>query len=303
MNSHRSSALYRDLYFALLDHFCGKEKFVRNGLFNLRRKVFLLDASLITVCLSMFDWARFRRTKGAVKLHLQLDYDGCLPTFAHITDGKTHEINVARELSFPKGSVVVFDRGYLDFEWLHVLDSTGVFFVTRLKDNNEYALISDYTFNPKEGSNVLKDCQISLTGTAAAKHYHRTLRLVHVLDSTGHPMRILTNNFQWSAHTIADIYRQRWHIEVFFKHIKQNLHVKSFIRTSENAVQIQLWTALIAMLLLKVLKLKATYQWHLSNLITFIRLNLFVKIDLFAWLNKPFLKPEEIPMQPDLFSG
>lgn len=303
MNAHRPWQLYKDYYFELLGHFQRTQAFGRKGLPNIRRKVFLLDASLVSVCLNIFEWAHFQRVKGAVKLHLLLDYDGCLPSFAHVTNGKTHEVNVARGLSFPKGSIVVFDRGYADFEWLNNLDSTGVFFVTRLKENNAYHIISEYEVKPKRGSNVLQDCQIELTGAIASRHYRKTLRMVRFLDSTGREMVFLSNNFQWSSHTIAEIYKQRWHIEVFFKQIKQQLHVKSFIGTSENAVHIQLWTALIAMLLLTVLKLRAEYKWHLSNMITFIRLNLFVKIDLFFWLNKPFYKPMKIPGPPNLFSG
>ncbi|GAA4430767.1 hypothetical protein GCM10023091_00450 [Ravibacter arvi] len=204
-----------------------------------------------------------------------LDYDGLLPVFVKLTEAKTHEIKVAKEMTFPKGSVVVVDRGYLDFGWLKVLDSRGCFFVTRAKSNMAHEVKEQYDV---EGG-VLQDEDICLTSYASKKEYGYLLRRIRYLDSrTGKEYVFLTNNRHWDAQTLADIYKERWAIEVFFKQIKTHMKIKSFVGTSENAVLIQIWTAMIPMLLLKYLKEKADYKWHLSNMVAFIRLNLFVKI-------------------------
>lgn len=290
INQHRSYELFKDFYQQLLEHLSQKHSFARSGLLQLKRKVYLLDASIMPLCLELFNWAEYSSTKGAVKLHTVLDYDGCLPVFAQLTDGKTHEITIARQIAFPKGSVIVVDRGYVDFKWLNVLDSNGCFFVTRSKSNVAYTVQKDFPIQRGNVNGILADQYIILTSNTAQKEYPKKLRLVRYLDSTtGKEYTFITNNFTWKAKTVADIYKERWHIEVFFKHLKQNLKIKSFVGTSENAVQIQIWTALIAILLLKFLKEKAKYKWHLSNLATFIRLNLFVKIELMKWLDHPFI--------------
>ena len=288
INRNRTPELFKAVYFMLLEHLSGAHKFSRSGLSRLRRKIFLADASIIPLCLKVFDWACYRSQKGAVKLHTVLDYDGLLPVFVKLTAAKTHEIKVAKEMIFPKGSVVVVDRGYLDFTWLKVLDSSKCFFVTRAKSNMAYEVKEQYDV---EGG-VLQDEDIYLTSYASKKEYGSVLRRIRYLDSrTGKEYVFLTNNRHWDAQTVADIYKERWAIEVFFKQIKTHMKIKSFVGTSENAVLIQIWTAMIAMLLLKYLKEKADYKWHLSNMVAFIRLNLFVKIGLMEWLNKPFYKP------------
>ena len=288
INKNRTSELFKAVYFMLLNHLGASHKFSRSGLSRLKRKIFLAAASIIPLCLKVFDWACYRSRKGAVKLHTVLDYDGLLPVFVKVTDANTHEIKVAREMTFPKGSVVVVDRGYLDFAWLKVLDSSGCFFVTRAKSNMAYEVKKEYDV---EGG-VLQDQDIYLTSYASKKEYGSLLRRIRYLDSrTGKEYVFLTNNRHWDAQTVADIYKERWAIEVFFKQIKTHMKIKSFVGTSENAVLIQIWTAMIAMLLLKYLKEKADYKWHLSNMVTFIRLNLFVKIGLMEWLNNPFYKP------------
>lgn len=295
INQHRDWRLFSDFFMAVLDHLQGQMDFKRTKLLRLRRKVFLIDASVVPLCLNMFDWALFRRRKGAVKLHLVLDYDGCLPVFANVTDGKTHEITIARETEFPSGSVLVFDRGYIDFLWLRELDSRKIFFVTRAKEGMDYAVTDCYEIPRNVAGTVLEDVDIRLTGPQTKDKYPGKLRLVRYWDEDNQKELVfLTNNRSWTAKTVADIYKERWNIEVFFKHIKQHLRIKTFVGTSLNAVMIQIWTALITMLLLAFLKAKARYQWHLSNLITFIRLNLFVKIDLFEWVNHPFYRETEL---------
>lgn len=295
MNEHRDYNLFRDLYFALISSLWTKDVNHRKELRMLKRKVYLMDASVIPLCLSMFDWAVFRSNKGAAKLHTVLDYDGCLPVFMEVTDGKVHESKRANSFSFPKGSVVVVDRGYVDFQWMNVLDSKGCYFVTRSKVNMKYSVIKSYQSEVMLAGGIIKDQLITLDGAAAKRYGNKKLRLVHVLDSTtGDEYEFLTNNLQWKPTMVAMIYKQRWQIEIFFKHLKQRLKVTSFIGTSENAVQIQIWTALIGILLLKYIQKKVIYKWNLSNLVGFIRMNIFVKIDFWKWANDPFIK-ENVP--------
>lgn len=289
INAHRSYEVFRDFYFVLFDHLCSKHTFIRKKLKRLKRPIYLMDASMLPLCLKLFDWARYRTTKGAAKLHMVLDYDGCLPVFAHLSDGKKHEINVAKTISFPKGSLILFDRGYIDYKWMNDLDSSHHFFVTRAKENMAYEILEENFIPPDKTTTVLKDVKIRLVTSKAVADYPNTLRLVIYLDSiTAKEYTFLTNNLSWNAQTIADCYKERWNIEVFFKQLKQQLNVKSFLGTSENAVQIQLWTALCAILILKYLQEIATYKWNLSNMATFIRLHLFAKTDLMTWINHPF---------------
>ncbi len=301
MNTHRSYELFKDFYFQLLDQLVSKHSFAKKGLLQLKRKIYLVDASIIPLCLDIFDWAVYRTSKGAVKLHAVLDYDGCLPVFAQITEGGVHEINVAHTINFPKGSVIVADRGYVDYQWLKVLDSRGCFFVTRAKTNMAFHVHQRFEVKGLKSDGVLEEQHVSLKNYKAKKNYPDKLRLIRYLDSiTGKEYVFLTNNFSWKAKTVADIYKERWHIEVFFKQIKQYMKIKSFVGTSQNAVQIQIWTAMTAILLMKFLKETAKYEWHLSNLVTFIRLNLFVKIDLQQWLDNPFCTKNKEDQDPQL---
>ena len=298
INAHRGWTFFRDVYFSLF-----KEFKVKVNRIKLNRKLFILDSTLIPLCISLFDWAYYRKKKGAIKIHTVLDYDSCLPVFIRMTDGKTSDIEIAEKISFPKGSILTIDRGYLDFNFLRDLDSTGVFFVIRAKDNTVFDIVKTLIL-PEKSENIISDDHIVLIGQQTKNKYKKRLRLVHVADpETGEIIPLLTNNFFWSPKTISELYKNRWEIETFFRTVKQNLKIKSFIGTSENAVLTQIWTALITILLLTVLKSKALYKWHMSNMVGFIRLNLFVKIDLFEWLNHPFLKDKAPPgqIQLDLF--
>lgn len=300
LNKNRDAEFFKDLYFCLYDHFAPSLGTKRNYARRIKKKVYIMDATVIPLCLSLFDWAKFRQHKGAVKLHTVLDYDTCLPVFMHMTDGKTHEINVARETAFPSGSVLLMDKAYVDYAWLNVLDSTGVFFVTRLKENADIALIESYITNQKH-QHILADQDVVLAANKASQNYPKPLRIVTVkTPEMDKPLIFLTNQMFWTADTISQLYQSRWQIESFFKDIKQHLKVKTFIGTSANAVLIQVWTALISILLLKYLKIKAQHQWHLSNLIGFLRINLFVKIDLWLWLNQPFIKQANAPPNTQL---
>lgn len=290
INAHRNWKLFRDLYFKLLEHFNVKVNRIR-----LKRKIFIVDSTIISLCISLFDWALYRQTKGAIKIHTILDYEMGLPVFADLTEGKVSDIGIARNYVFPRGSVVLADRAYLDFLWLNNLDSSKVFFVIRLKNNILYRVMKSYDLE-KEAEYVLFDEDIKLLGQQTSVKYKKQLRLVSVKDpDTGNTYAFVTNNFIWKAETVGMLYKQRWDIETFFKTIKQNLRIKSFIGTSKNAVLIQVWTALITILLLTVLKSRAKYKWHMSNMVVFIRLNLYTKIDLFQWLDNPFWSTGKSP--------
>ena len=286
-NEHRPWQLYRSVFYQLLGR-C-REVAGSHG-FRFKNKLLTLDATLIELCASVFDWAQYRRTKGAVKLHLLLDHQGLLPSFALITEGRVHESRVARSLRFEPGTIVVFDRGYADYDWFASLDADGVFFVTRMKDNADYGVVERRSV-PEHGA-VRRDEIIFLYKAVRGGNHDLFLRRIQVWDETQQRALVfLTNHRGFAASTIAAIYRQRWQIELFFKALKQNLRIKTFVGTSSNALQIQIWTALIALLLLKYLQLRARFGWSLSNLAALLRQQLFVYRDLFAWIDEPFQPP------------
>lgn len=301
-NAHRPWQLFEQVFYGLLAR-CREVAGAHR--FRFKNKLLSLDATVIDLCAEMFPWATFRRTKGAVKLHFTLDHDGCLPTWLLITEGAQHEITVARTLRFPAGTIVVFDRGYLDFEWFADLDAAGVFFVTRLKEQIAYEVVQRHPV-PERG-HVRADEWIVLTGQQAGRKYREGLRRVEIwLPEEERTLVFLTNHLGFGPTTIARIYKQRWQIELLFKALKQNLRVKTFVGTSANALHIQIWTALIALLILKYLQLKATFGWSLSNLVALLRMNLFVYRDLWPWLNEPFTAPPlaaDSPVQGALALG
>lgn len=301
INANRSFELFKDFYFALYEKLEPSMQRRRKYARQLKRKIYIMDASVIPLSLSLFDWAKFRTKKGAIKLHAVLDYDTGLPSYAVISDGKKHDVVAARETYFPPQSVLIMDRAYVDFEWLYHLDSTGVFFVTRLKSNITYELEQKFLTNEKH-EHILSDEDILLTGLFTKDKYPKSLRIVRVYDEANdNTLVLLTNNMSWTANTISQLYKARWDVEVFFKHLKQLFRVKTFVGTSANAVSIQMWCSMIAMLLFRYLKSKAKYKWHLSNLVTFLRINLFVKINVWKWLDKPILENINSPPLKTLF--
>ncbi|MFQ5741522.1 MAG: IS4 family transposase [Acidobacteriota bacterium] len=299
-NEHRPWTLYQSVFYQLLDR-C-RQRAGPHG-FRFKNKLLSLDATLIELCASVFDWAHYRRTKGAVKLHLLLDHQGLLPSYAVVTEGRVHESRVARTLCFEPGTIVVFDRGFTDYDWFASLDADGVFFVTRLKDNADYGVVERRPV-PERGP-VQRDEIIFLYKLARQGGRDLFLRRIAVWDEAQQRTLVfLTNQRRLAASTIAAIYRQRWQIELFFKALKQNLRIKTFVGTSPNALQIQLWTALIALLLLKYLQLRARFSWSLSNLAALLRQQLFVYRDLFAWIDHPFQPPPPLAAeQLALFSS
>lgn len=290
-NEHRPWELFREVFLAL---YARCREIVPGHGFRFNNKLYSLDASTVTLCSSVFDWARYKRRKGGIKVHLVLDHDGCLPAYASIGEAKKYDIEVARALEFPAGAIVVFDRGYNDFQWFYALTAREVGFVTRMKKGTRFRIVEERV--PPSRSVVVDDQIIELIKEFEGVVPHR-LRRVVVHDSVKGELVFLTNLFNLSAATIANIYRDRWQIEKFFRAIKQNLRVKTFVGTSENALQTQIWTALIAMLVLRYLMLQATFGWSLSNFVAMLRHHLFSHRDLFAWLNDPFLSD---PPEPQL---
>ena len=294
-NKHRSWKLFRDYYYHLFQHLGQQARFKRVK-FRIKSKIFLLDSTTISLCLSLFDWAKYKTAKGAVKMHTLLDYDGNLPAYVNITNGKTADNKGAYDIPLIPRSVIVADAFYNDFSLLNVWDSNQVFFVIRHKDNLQFRKIKENDLPENRHQHILVDEIIELANKPSKKKYPKKLRRVVVWDEKNeNVIELITNQMTWSCNTISELYKSRWDIEIFFRAIKQLLHIKSFIGTSENAVMIQIWTALITILMLKALKALAKYNWHLSNLVAFIRLNMFVKIDLQKWLDKPFESEESPP--------
>jgi len=300
-NKHRPWEVFEEVFGHLLGR-CQQLAATKRRRFRFKNPLMSIDASMIDLCLEMFDWARYQRTKGAIKLHLQLDHQGYLPCWAMVTDGKTHEVRVARTLRFEPGTIVVMDRGYTDYALLESWTRTGVFFVTRARHNMDYRPARRLPL-PSCG-NVLGDTIITLAGRTSKRKYSQPLRHIVVWDEENErEVELLTNIFHFAARTIAAIYKDRWQIELFFKALKQNLKVKTFVGTSPNAVKTQIWTALIAMLLLKFLQLKSTWAWSLSNLAAMLRFNLLTYRDLWKWLDDPYEVPlvEPSHLQLSLF--
>lgn len=294
-NKHRSWELFRSYYYILLESL-GQQARFKKVRFRIKSKIFLLDSTTISLCLSLFDWAKYKTAKGAVKMHTLLDYEGNLPAYVNITDGKTADNKGAYDIPLIKGSVIVADRFYNDFTLLNIWDSNKVYFVIRHKENLAYTIIKENDLPSNNNHVIISDEVIQIKNSLSNGKYPNRLRRVVAWDDQNEQyIELITNQMNWSAATIGQLYKCRWDIELFFRDIKQLLHIKSFIGTTKNAVMIQIWSALITILILKALKAMAKFKWHLSNLVAFIRLNLFVKIDLQLWLDKPF---EEINNSP-----
>lgn len=277
-NEKQPHTLYEELFQRLLGR-C-QSMAPRNRKFKLNGKIYLLDASLLDLTLSLFPWAKYQKTKGAAKLHVGLDADGYLPAFVDLTAGREHEINLARTLALPKGSYVVFDRGYTDYAWYRELCEDGVFFVSRLKSN---AIVTPgKKRRGRKSPGVTEDREIRLGNLS------ETFRLVTYRDAeTDIVYQFVTNALDLPAQTVADLYKERWQIELFFKWIKQNLKVKSFLGTSMNAVKTQLWIALCAYLVLSFLKFQSKIGASLQRMLRILQLNLFERRDLTELFNPP----------------
>ena len=300
-NKHRNWKLFEKFYFTMLDKLSAEAGF-KQIKFKIKSKIYLLDSTTITLSLSLFDWAKYKTAKGAIKLHTLLDYDGNLPAFINMTDGKVGDNKGAGDMPLVKNSVVVGDRFYFDTPLLNKWDSSGVYFVIRMKENIKYTTLKELELPDNRHQHILKDEIVELSGLNTQNQYPKRLRRVAVYNEENDTViELITNQLSWTANTISELYKSRWQIEIFFKEIKQLLKIKSFIGTTENAVMIQVWTAMTTILLLKFLKAIAKYSWHLSNLVSFLRLNLFVKISLQKWLDEPFEKDVGKPQGNQLY--
>ena len=280
INDEKPYALYEALFGKLLGRCQG---LAPGHAFRFKNPLYSLDASTIDLCLSVFPWADFRTTKGAIKLHVGLNHAGYLPEFVTVTEGNQHDVTVGRTLNFPKGSIVAIDKGYNDYAWYNQLTEKGIFFVTRLKSNAKYRIVCRRPVLRDKG--LICDQTIQFTGVQTAKKCPVQLRRIAYRDAeTGKRYVFLTNNFKLSAKTIADIYKARWQVELFFKWIKQNLKIKSFVGTSKNAVMTQIWIALCVYLLLAFLKFQSGLQKSTQQILRLLQLNLFEKRDLMALL-------------------
>jgi putative transposase len=267
--------------------------------FKFKNALYSIDATTIDLCLSVFPWAKFRKRKGAIKIHTVLDHRGHLPSVAVVSDGKKADIRAAREMKFAPGSILAMDRGYIDFAWMESLNEGGVFFVTRMKTNTCYRTVR--RFPESKGSGVTSDSNVVLTGTAGAAYSSALRRVRYVDPETGNVYVFLTNAFHFSAKTIAEIYKQRWQIELFFRWIKQHLKVKTFLGTSKNAVLTQIYVALIAYLLVAFQAFQQRTRASSLTLLRLIQLNLFERVDLgtlFRAGNQD--RPPPLPANPQL---
>jgi len=294
-NRTRSYQVFEDLFYRFLDR-C--KDVTPKHKFKFRNPLYTLDATVIDLCLTSFPWAKFRTSKGALKLHYQLDHCGNIPDFLVITDAKHHEVTIAQEkLCIIPDSIYCFDRGYLNFGWFRRIDEAESYFVTRAKDNTGYSVIGQHDGPNKKG--VLSDEIIKLNGYYEIKRYPDPLRLIHYYDKeTDKTLIFLTNNFKLSSLTIAQIYKARWQIEIFFRWIKQNLKIKTFLGTSKNAVMTQIWVAMCYYLMLAYIKYQTRYKYSLFYLHKAIKETLncrFSLIDLLRASEKilPKLKQDE----------
>ena len=281
-NNHRSS----EVFHAVFENLLGKVlNLNREHKFRFKNPLYSVDASTIDLCLSLYDWATFRKRKGGIKLHVKLDHKGYIPAFVSVTTAKQHEISELRKMEFQKGDVVTFDRGYNDFNLFAKYCTEGIYFVTRLKKNADYTVVerkdvSSYT-------TISSDHIIKMNGFYTSKKCPLKLRRIRSKDpETGKHIVILTNNFSWSPNTIAAVYKDRWQIEIFFKAMKQNLKIKSFLGTSRNALMIQIWIALIAFLMLKYFQLLSSRKWTPFSLMKLVPTILFSYHDIWTLLNK-----------------
>jgi len=249
--------------------------------FRFKNPLYSLDSSLIELSLAIFPWADHNRSKAAMKLHVGLDHRGHFPAFATITDGVRHDVPVGREFNFPKGSIVVIDKGYTDYGWYKQLTDKGIFFVTRQRANAKYRIVERRTANRAIG--ITSDQVIELTGLQFKDKSLPQLRRIGYRDAeTGKHYVFLTNHFGLSAKTIANVYKDRWQVELFFKAIKQNLKIHAFVGNSRNAVLTQIWIALCTFLLLSYLKFLSKTGWSEQRILRLLQANLFSKKDLMA---------------------
>ena len=264
---------------------------------QLQQTVYAFDSSTIDLCLSLFPWARFRKRKGAIKLHTLMDLRGSIPCFIHITEGKTHDVNILDKLTLEPTSFYIMDRAYVDFRRLYTFTQSLAFFLTRAKTNLDYQRRSYRRVNKSTG--LRSDQTIILKGPKSSKQYPDPLRRISYWDSETHRRLVfLTNNFALPALTIAELYRCRWRVELFFKWIKQHLRIKAFYGTSRNAVKTQIWIAITVYVLVAIVKKQLNLDRSLSEILQIVSVTLFEQIPIFEVLTHLNL-PNEIGRSPN----
>ena len=269
--------------------------------FRFKNPLFSLDSSLIDLSLSLFPWSDHNRHRGAVKLHIGLDHRGHFPAFATLTEGRCHDVPVGRAFDFPKGSIAIIDKGYTDYNWDKLLTEKEIFFVTRQRTNALYRVVERHPVKRAQG--LTSDQVIELTGNQLKNKSMPKLRRVGYRDpETGKHYVFLTNHFGLAAKTIADVYRDRWQVELFFKAIKQNLKIHAFVGNSPNAVLTQIWIALCAYLLLSFLKFQSKTGWTEQRILRLLQANLFSKKDLMTLISPSPPEPANPPTQLRLWA-
>jgi hypothetical protein len=299
-NKKRDYGIYQQLFYKILGH-C--RSITPKHKFKFKNDLYSLDSTVIDLCMEMFPWAKFRTTKGAIKMHCLLDHSGHIPSFITVTDGKKHDVVAAKSFLTPvPDSIYCMDRGYIDYGFLYSIETAKAFFVTRTKDNMHYQVIGQHSDNQKNG--VLSDEIVVLSGFYTKQDYPKQLRLITYYDhETNKELIFLTNNFRLSALTIAHVYKARWQIETFFKWIKQNLKINTFFGTSKNAVFSQIWIAMIYYLLLAYIKYQSKYKYSLFYLHSVVKEMLLERCNLIDLLNlddKRLQKLKSSDCQPEL---
>lgn len=301
-NSKRSADIYKDVFYDFLNK-C--QSLAPGHRFKFKNPLYTMDSTLIKLCLSVFPWASYRQRKGALKIHTLLDHNGCLPSFLTVTDGRCHDVRVVKDpqYGFPQllpDSIITVDRGYYDFNWFYALNLNRVFFITRAKQNLKYEVTGQQQLPKNKG--VISDQTIRLTGYYQQQYYPENLRLITFYDGKNkEELVFITNNFKLASSTVAELYKHRWQIELFFKWIKQNLKIKTFLGTSENAVMTQIWTAMIYYLLLAFIKFQTRYAYSLHELTRVIGETLMEHLDIIELLRTKFDKLKLLkPNQPQL---
>ncbi len=297
-NANRNYHVFEELFYEILKH-CKEVSTQRKFSFN--NPLYSLDATTIRLCLSVFDWAKYTKTKGALKLHTLLDNTSMMPEVIVSSDGKVGDVTAAKDMNLheklQKGSVVVFDRAYIDYEWWKKLDDNNIFFVSRTKKNTAITVVGQHT---KPSGTVLQDSRAMIGEHYGYEKYPNDIRYIRFMDkNTKKVYEYVTNNFKLSAEQIADIYKQRWQIELFFKWIKQNLKIKTFLGTSENAVLTQIWVAMTYYLLLAYIKFQTKFSKSLLELTRMIREVLFVRRNLIDMLSLDSKTIERFRAPPD----
>jgi len=296
-NQHRPAELFQKLFWRTLDRFRTQSLLGPSQKpFRFKNKVLSLDSTTISLCLSLFPWAQFKKVKGGIKAHIVMDHDDYMPSFIHFTPASDSDVRAAHRVPVRRGSIIAMDRAYIDYDLWAKWTTQGVFFVTRLRHDLSIEVVEKRSV--PQNRHILHDELVSLSSVQGKRECPFPLRRITVWNQQLQERIVLvTNHLHFGASTIADIYRQRWQIEVFFKTLKQNLKVKTFVGTSENALLIQIWTALIALLLLRWLHYLCKRNWSFSNLVSLLAMNLFIYRDLRDWLADPASPPALTPRQ------